>query len=59
MMFDFLERMEISKDNLAGEVAEFTVLEEILDEFDFNEIEKYMGTYTLEAAKLIKRYISQ
>ena len=58
-MFNYLEKMEISKDNLVGEVAEFTVLEEILDEFDFNEIEKYMGTYTLEAAKLINRYICQ
>lgn len=58
-MFDFLEKMEISKDNLVGEVAEFTVLEEILDEFDFDDIEKYMGIYTLEAAKLINRYICQ
>lgn len=58
-MFNYLEKMEISKDNLVGEVAEFTVLEEILDKFDFNDIEKYMGTCTLEAAKLIKIYISQ
>jgi hypothetical protein len=58
-MFDYLEKMEMNKDNLVGEVAEFTVLEEILDEFDFNVIKKYMGTYTLEAAKLINRYISQ
>lgn len=58
-MFNYLEKMEISKDNLVGEVAEFTVLEEILDEFDINDIEKYMGTCTLEAAKLIKIYISK
>lgn len=50
--------MEISEDNLVGEVAGFTVLEEILDYFEFNKLRKYMGKFTIKAAKLINRYIS-
>lgn len=57
-MFDYLEKMEISEDNLVGEVAGFTVLEEILDYFEFNKLRKYMGKFTIKAAKLINRYIS-
>lgn len=57
-MFDYIEKMEASRDNLVGEVAEFTVLEEMLDDFDFNVIKKYMGKMTLEAAKLINRYVN-
>lgn len=58
-MFDYLEKMEISEDNLVGEVAEFTVLEEILDDFEFNKLRKYMGKFTIEVATLINRYINQ
>lgn len=58
-MFDYLEKMEICEDNLVGEVAEFTVLEEILDDFELNKLRKYMGKFTIEAATLINRYINQ
>ena len=58
-MFDYIEKMEKSEDNLVGEVAEFTVLEEILDSFDLNAIKRYMGKFTLEAARLINRYIKR
>ena len=58
-MFDYLEKMEMSEDNLVGEVAEFTVLEELLDDFEFNMIKKYMGRLTIDAAKLINRYINK
>lgn len=58
-MFDYLEKMEISEDNLIGEVDEFTVLEEILDDFELNKLRKYMGKFTIEAATLINRYINQ
>lgn len=58
-MFDYLETMEMSEDNLVGEVAEFTVLEEILDDFEFNKVKKYMGELTIDAAKLINRYINK
>lgn len=58
-MFDYLEKMEMSGDNLVGEVAEFTVLEEILDDFEFNKVKKYMGELTMDAAKLINRYINK
>lgn len=58
-MFDYIEKMEKSEDNLVGEVAEFTVLEEILDSFDLNAIKRYMGKVTLEAARLINRYIKR
>lgn len=58
-MFDYLEKMEMSEENLVGEVAEFTVLEEILDDFEFNKVKKYMGELTMDAAKLINRYINK
>lgn len=51
--------MEMSGDNLVGEVAEFTVLAEILDDFEFNKVKKYMGELTMDAAKLINRYINK
>lgn len=57
-MFDYIEKMETDGDNEVGEVAEFTVLEEIIDDFPLRKVKKYMGKYTLEASKLICRYIN-
>lgn len=56
-MFKYLEKMENSKDINVSEVAEFTVLEEIADDFSDEEIVPYMGPKTLEAFNLIRRYI--
>ena len=57
-MFDYIEKMENSKDDNVGEVADFTILEELLDEFGLSKIEQYMGVNTKKTAKLINRYIS-
>lgn len=56
-MFDYIEKMENSEDDNVGEVADFTILEELLDKFGLSEIEQYMGVNTKKAAKLINRYI--
>lgn len=57
-MFDYIEKMENSEDDNVGEVADFTILEELLDEFGLSKIEQYMGVNTKKIAKLINRYIS-
>ncbi len=56
-MFDYLERMETEGDQHVSEVAEFTVLEEIADNFKRDDIVNFMGPTTLEAYNLISRYI--
>ena len=42
-MFRYLEKMENSEDLHVSEVSEFTVLEEIADNFSYEEIVPYMG----------------
>lgn len=56
-LFDFIELMETEGDKGVSEVVEFTILEEIIDDFEFKELEKYMGKETLKSYKLINRYI--
>lgn len=56
-MFKYLEKMENSEDLHVSEVAEFTVLEEIADNFSDEEVVPYMGAKTLESFNLIRRYI--
>nr|WP_018658761.1 hypothetical protein [Allofustis seminis] len=50
--------MENADDGYVSEVSEFTVLEEIADEFKDIAIKGYMGPETLKAFKLIRRYIT-
>ncbi|WP_425386740.1 DUF7674 family protein [Allofustis seminis] len=57
-MFNYLEEMENADDGYVSEVSEFTVLEEIADEFKDIAIKGYMGPETLKAFKLIRRYIT-
>ena len=56
-LFNYIEDMEKSSDPLVGEVAEFTILEELLDDFNLRTVKKYMGENTLQSASLINRYI--
>lgn len=58
-MFTFMEAMETSGDIYVSEVLEFTILEELADEFYESEITKYMGTETKMAYKEISRYIKK
>lgn len=58
-MFTFMEAMETSGDIYVSEVLEFTILEELADEFYESEISKYMGYETKMAYKEISRYIKK
>lgn len=55
--FDYIELMETEGDQHVSEVAEFTVLEELLDNVKGTEFKQYMGPNTLEAYRQIRRYI--
>lgn len=55
----FLEKMECSGDSNVAEVAEFTVLEELCDDFSDAELEKYLFPETKFALKSIRRYIPE
>lgn len=55
--FGYMEKMELSEDALVQEVCEFTILEELCDEFNGVELEGYMGEATKDAYNLIRRYI--
>lgn len=54
----FVEDMEKSKDPYVAEVAEFTVLEELCDEFDDKDISIYIYPETAKALKNIRGYIT-
>lgn len=58
-LLTFLDKMETSGDSDVAGVCEFTVLEEILDEYDDKEIVPYFSEYSelFEAYKAIRRYI--
>lgn len=58
-MFKFMEAMETSGDIYVSEVLEFTILEELADEFYESEITKYMGAETKMAYNEISRYIKK
>ena len=55
--FDFVEQMEASDDVLVQEVCEFTILEELCDEFKDAEIERYLGKVTKDGYNCIRKYI--
>lgn len=56
-MFEFIEQLETCGDSSVAEVVEFTILEELADEFDEKDVIKYMGVETKEAYKQICNYI--
>ncbi|WP_294796978.1 hypothetical protein [uncultured Fenollaria sp.] len=58
-MFTFMEAMETSGDIYVSEVLEFTILEELADEFYESEISKYMGPETKMAYEQISKYIKK
>ena len=49
--------MEASDDVLVQEVCEFTILEELCDEFKDAEIERYLGKVTKDGYNCIRKYI--
>ena len=53
----FLEKMESSGEPLVSEVAEFTVLEELCDDYTDEVLEKYFLTETKLGMKEIRKYI--
>lgn len=57
--FSFVEKMENSEDPLVAEVAEFTVLEELCDNYKDKDFLKYLGESTKEALKQIRVYIPE
>lgn len=58
-LLSFLDEMETSGDSDVAEVCEFTVLEEVLDDFEDKELVPYFRNYKelFEAYKAIRRYI--
>lgn len=56
-IFKLIEQMEVCGDNSLAEVAEFTILEELADEFEQKDIINYMGIETKKAYKQICNYI--
>lgn len=56
-MFDFVEKMAGSQDRYVQEVCDFTILEEIGDEYSDKEFEFFLGPTTKKALKLIRQYI--
>lgn len=58
-MFSFLEEMETSSDPNIAEVAEFTVLEELCDNYRNVQFEKYLGPESKLALKSIREYMPE
>lgn len=58
-MFSFLEEMETSSDPHIAEVAEFTVLEELCDNYKNVQFEKYLGPESKLALKSIREYMPE
>ena len=58
-MFKFMEEMEICGDTYVAEVLEFTILEELADEFDESELTKHMLPETKLAYEQISKYIKK
>jgi len=56
-MFNFLEKMASSHDHLVQEVCDFTVLEELCDEFKDSEIYSYFGESTKKGFFAVRQYI--
>lgn len=57
-MMNFVAEMENCKDQFVAEVAEFTVIEELCDEFNDSEIDIYFRDLGLdETRKRIREYI--
>ena len=57
--FSFLEQMASSDDNLFVEVCDQSVLEELNDDFDGEDLYKYMGPKTKIGFEAIKQYMNQ
>lgn len=58
-MFGFVEEMEKNSDHHIQEVAEFTVIEELCDNYRNAQFEKYLGPETKLALKAIRRYMPE
>jgi hypothetical protein len=58
-MFDYLEEMEKSGDTNVAEVCEFTVLEELCDNYCDADFEKYLSPETKLALQAIRKYIPE
>lgn len=56
-MFDFIEKMETSEDVLVQEVSQFTVLEELADSFQDDELVSYLGKNTKLSMADVRQYI--
>lgn len=57
-MMAFVAEMDNSDDRLVGEVAQFTVLEELCDEFEDEMINVYFDDLNFnESRKQIRQYI--
>ena len=57
--FSFVEKMENSEDPLVAEVAEFTVLEDLCDNYEDKDFLKYLGKNSKEALKQIRIYMPE
>ncbi len=58
-LFSFVEQMEKSNDSLVSEVAEFTVLEGLCDNYNNNEFYNYLGDETKKALDQIRMYLPE
>ena len=58
-MCSFLEKMECSGNSDVAEVVEFTVLEELCDNYHDAEFANYLGPETKLALKAIRGYIPE
>jgi len=58
-MYAFLEKMECSGNSDVAEVVEFTVLEELCDEYRDSELEVYLQPETRLALKAIRKYMPE
>ncbi len=57
--FLFVEGMEISNDPLIAEVVEFTILEDLCDNYADSKFEMYLGKETRAALRDIRMYIPE
>ena len=57
--FSFVEKMENSGDPLVAEVAEFTGLEDLCDNYNDKDFLGYLGENTKDALKQIRKYIPE
>lgn len=56
-MFNFVEKMAESSDRYVQEVCDFTILEELGDEYSDKEFEFFLGPTTKKALKMIRQYV--